>query len=159
MVSVASTGGGGDALRGVVPSAPLLRRDEEPMDVDTPQEAEPRPLPFVRLFGGTGGHCPSSDSSGAVVPTLLRRCRNRGNKQLLSRSARRVPTSRRQRRLLSGGLGGGGGARGGGKAAAWAGNVRARCLFFCTAGTREMTPRSSNRSCVMYRGDTSVPET
>ena len=40
MVSVTTTGGGDDALRGVVPSALLLRRDEEPMDVDTPPEAE-----------------------------------------------------------------------------------------------------------------------
>ena len=62
MVSVTSTGGGDDALRGVVPSALLLRRDEEPMDVDTPPEAEPRPLPFVRLFGGGGS------SASAPVP-------------------------------------------------------------------------------------------
>ena len=54
MVSVTTTGGGDDALRGVVPSAPLLRSDEEPMDVDTPPEAEPRSLPFARLFGGGG---------------------------------------------------------------------------------------------------------
>ena len=60
MVSVTTTGGGDDdrggddALRGAVPSAPLLRRDEEPMDVDTPPEAEPRSLPFARLFGGGG---------------------------------------------------------------------------------------------------------
>ena len=40
---------------------------------------------------------------------------------------------------------------------AWAGTVRARCLV--SAGTRETTPRSSNRSCVMYLGDTAVPET
>ena len=54
MVSVTTTGGCDDAQRGVVPSAPLLRRDEEPMDVDALPEAEPRPLPFVRLFGGGG---------------------------------------------------------------------------------------------------------
>ena len=54
IMSVTMTGGGDDALRGVVPSAPLLRRGEEPMDVDTPPEAEPRPLPFARLFGGGG---------------------------------------------------------------------------------------------------------
>ena len=54
MVSVTMTGGSDDALRGVVPSAPLLRSDEEPMDVDTPPEAEPRSLPFARLFGGGG---------------------------------------------------------------------------------------------------------
>ena len=56
MVSVTTTGGGDNALGGVVPSAPLLRRDEEPMDVDTPPEAEPRPLPFARLFGGGGSN-------------------------------------------------------------------------------------------------------
>ena len=56
MVSVTTTGGGDDALRGVVPSAPLLRRNEEPMDVDTPSEPEPRPLPFARLFGGGGSN-------------------------------------------------------------------------------------------------------
>ena len=54
MVSVKTTGGGDDALRGMVPSAPLLRRDEEPKGVDAPPEAEPRPLPFARLFGGGG---------------------------------------------------------------------------------------------------------
>ena len=92
MVSVTTTGGGDDALRGVVPSAPLLRHDEEPMDVDTPPEAEPRPLPFARLFG-------------AVVPTLLRRCQNRGNEQLLCRSTWRTPTMRRRRRRPSGDCG------------------------------------------------------
>ena len=54
----------------VVPSAPLLSSDEEPMDVDTP----PRPNP---------GHCLSPDSSGAVVPTPLRRCQNRGSEQYI----------------------------------------------------------------------------
>ena len=46
-----TTGGGDDALRGVVPSAPLLRRDDEPMEVDAPPEAEPRPLSIARLQG------------------------------------------------------------------------------------------------------------
>ena len=56
MVSVTTTGGGDDALRGVVPSAPLLRRDDEPKKVDAPPEAEPRPLSFARLFGGGGSN-------------------------------------------------------------------------------------------------------
>ena len=45
------------------------------------------------------GHCPSPDSSGAVVPTLLRRrCWNGGNDQLLSRSTWSTPTATRRRR-------------------------------------------------------------
>ena len=56
MVSVTTTGGGDDTLRGVVPSAPLLRRSKEPMDVNTPPEAKPRSLPFARLFGGGGAN-------------------------------------------------------------------------------------------------------
>ena len=59
MVPVYSVGGGDDALRGVAPSAPLIRGDEEPMDVDPRPEAETRPLPF-------------SDSSGVVASTTLR---------------------------------------------------------------------------------------
>ena len=51
MVSVTTTRGGDDALRGVVPSAPLRRGDEEPMEVDAPPEAEPRPLSIARLQG------------------------------------------------------------------------------------------------------------
>ena len=56
MVSVTTTGSGEDALRGMVPSAPLLRSDEEPMEVDAPPEAGPRPLPFARFFGGGGSN-------------------------------------------------------------------------------------------------------
>ena len=59
MVTVSSAGGGDDALRGVAPSAPLIRGDEEPKDVDPRPEAETRPLPF-------------SDSSGVVASTTLR---------------------------------------------------------------------------------------
>ena len=59
LVPVTGTGGGDNASRGMIPSAPLLRRDEEPMEVDVPPEAEPRPLPFARLFGG-GGSSPSA---------------------------------------------------------------------------------------------------
>ena len=100
------------------------------------------------------GHCPSPDSSGAVVTTLLRQGRDRGNDQLLSRSARRVPTSRRQRRRLSGG------------AAASAGTVRARRLV--QAGTRRTTPSSRESSrdnfvdileTVSVRVPEKVPET
>ena len=54
LVPVTSTEGGDNAARGMIPSAPLLRRDEEPMEVDVPPEAEPRPLPFAVLFGGSG---------------------------------------------------------------------------------------------------------
>ena len=41
MVSVTTTGGGDDAQRGMVPTAPLLRREEEPMEVDVPPEVDP----------------------------------------------------------------------------------------------------------------------
>ena len=41
MVSVTTTGDGDDAQRWVVPTAPLMRRDEEPMKVDVPPEADP----------------------------------------------------------------------------------------------------------------------
>ena len=41
MVSVTTTGGSDDAQRGIVPTAPLLRRDEEPLEVDVPPEADP----------------------------------------------------------------------------------------------------------------------
>ena len=51
MVSVKTTGGGDDSLGGLVPSAPLRRGDEEPMEVDAPPEAEPRPLSIARLQG------------------------------------------------------------------------------------------------------------
>ena len=54
MVLVKTTGGSHDALRGVVPSAPLRQCHEELMEVDIPWEAEPRPLPFTRVFGGSG---------------------------------------------------------------------------------------------------------
>ena len=64
--------GGDDALRGVAPSAPLIRGDEEPKDVDPRPEAETRPF---------------SDSSGVVTPTTLRRCQNRESNWLLSRLA------------------------------------------------------------------------
>ena len=56
MVPVSSAGGGDDALRGVAASAPLIRGDEEPKDVDPRPEAETRPLPFSRLFGGCGSN-------------------------------------------------------------------------------------------------------
>ena len=56
MVPVSSARGGDDALRA---SAPLIRGDEEPKDVDPRPEAETRPLPF-------------SDSSGVVASTTLR---------------------------------------------------------------------------------------
>ena len=66
MVSVTTTRGGDDALRRVVPSAPLRRGDEEPVEVDdAPPEAEPRPLPIARLFGGGG--------SNASAPPVLKR--------------------------------------------------------------------------------------
>ena len=68
MVSVTTTGRDDDAQRGVVPSALLLGRDEEPMEVDTPPEAEPRPLPFARLFGGGG-----PNASAPVPKTVSRR--------------------------------------------------------------------------------------
>ena len=71
MVPVSSARGGDDALRA---SAPLIRGDEEPKDVDPRPEAETRPLPF-------------SDSSGVVTPTTLRRCQNRESNWLLSRLA------------------------------------------------------------------------
>ena len=60
MVPVITTRGSDDALRGMVPSAPLLRHDEEPMEVNVPPEAEPRPLPFARIFRGGGGSSPSA---------------------------------------------------------------------------------------------------
>ena len=41
MVSVTTTGDCDDAQRWVVPTAPLLRRDEEPLEVDVPPEADP----------------------------------------------------------------------------------------------------------------------
>ena len=91
LVPVTSTGGGDNAARGMIPSAPLLRRDEEPMEVDVPPEAEPRPLPFARLFGG------------GVVPALQRPCLSRGSNQRLSLAAGRDLTSKRLRRRLSGG--------------------------------------------------------
>ena len=64
MVPVSSAGGGDDALRGVAASAPLIRGDKEPMDVDLPSEAETRPLPFSRLFGS----CGSNDSPPVPKP-------------------------------------------------------------------------------------------
>ena len=54
MVPVYSAWGGEDALKGVAPSAPLIRGVEEPMDVDPPPEAETRPLTSSRLFVGGG---------------------------------------------------------------------------------------------------------
>ena len=71
MVSVKTTGGGDDALRGMVPSAALLRRDEEPKGVDAPPEAEPRPLPFARLFGGGGYNASAPGSRPRERPASL----------------------------------------------------------------------------------------
>ena len=62
LVPVTLTGGSDNASRGMTPSTPLLRRDEEPMEVDVPPEAEPRLLPFARLFRGGGS------SSSAPLP-------------------------------------------------------------------------------------------
>ena len=66
MVSETTTAGGDNALRRLVPSAPLQRGDEEPVDVDdAPPKAEPRPLLIARLFGGGG--------SNASAPPVLKR--------------------------------------------------------------------------------------
>ena len=55
----------------MVPSAPLLRRDEEPKGVDAPPEAEPRPLPFARLFGGGGYNASAPGSRPRERPASL----------------------------------------------------------------------------------------
>ena len=59
-----SSAGGSDA--------PLIRSDEEPMDIEPAPEAEPGPLPFSRLFGGGGSNVsppvPKPRESPASLP-------------------------------------------------------------------------------------------